>query len=137
MVSAEIVGFDHGRVAPVRTREAHLPAARRPGESRRNREAFLRGRGELSRRVRCGDRELLEYERDVDGVVVHSTRQIDLSFNSVAVRRAIDGLSFVSIDQPRDENVVVQVLSHAAQIRDGGDAYLEQLGRITNARQHQ
>jgi len=35
VIRAEIVGFDHGRVTPVRTRETKLPAARWLGESGR------------------------------------------------------------------------------------------------------
>ena len=90
VVSAEIVGLDEGVVTPVRACQAHLPATCWLGESRRNGETFFRRRGEPGSSVRSGNRELLEYQGSVDGTVVYSTGQIDLGFNSIAVRGAID-----------------------------------------------
>src|ERR1700720_5044713 len=42
-IGAEVIAFDDGRIAPIRTGEPHTSAAGRLNERRRDREAFLRG----------------------------------------------------------------------------------------------
>lgn len=133
VISAQMVGLDHGRIAPVRAREPYLPAARRLNQRRRDRETFFRRRSEPGRRFRRCDRELLKHQADVGRMVVHPARQIDLGLDPVAVRGAVGDFPPIPIDHAGDEHMVLQVLANAAQIGDGNDPPLPQLRRVTHA----
>jgi hypothetical protein len=56
VIGAQMVGLDHGRIAPVSAGEPYLTAARRLNQRRRDRETFFRRRSEPGRRFRRCDR---------------------------------------------------------------------------------
>src|SRR5258708_6145930 len=137
VLRSEVVALDDRGMAPVGARETHATPTRRLDEGRRDREAFAWRCPEARRCLGGRDRELLQYQAEIDGMAREAAWKKDLGFDRVAVRGAVGHLALVLVDDARDEDVILEVLPDAAQIRHRGNPEPSELLGDSDAGQHE